>query len=144
MNPVAMQMPVEEFSRCWPEIQREMDRVPHIWAPWWTKEALFHSILAGQFQIWAAGHDGSVRLFLVTQIVNYPACRVLNSILMLGNSLDASMDALHAALEQFARNEGCARMEVLARPGFERKLAKYGLRKYGVALGTVVTQTRTQ
>lgn len=144
MTAVAMQMPIEEFSRYWRDIQREMDCVPHIWEPWWTKESIFHGILSGQFQIWAAGHDGSVRLFLVTQIVNYPAARVLTSILMLGNSFEESVDALHASLEQFARNEGCTRMEVLARPGFERKLAKYGLRKYGVALGCPISQLRTQ
>lgn len=141
---IAMQMPPEEFVRYWPDIQREMDKVPHIWETWWTKEHIFHSVMCGQFQVWAAGHDGSVRMFLVTQIANYPAARILTSILMLGNSLDASIDALWAALEQFARQQECDRVEVVGRKGFERKLAKYGLRPQSIVLGCPVSQLRIQ
>lgn len=144
MNAVALQMPIEDFAEQWKYIQREMDLVPHIWEPWWTKEHIFHAVLAGQFQVWAAGFDGSVKLFLVTQIANYPAARILTSILMLGNSFDEVSDALWASLEQFARQEGCTRVEIVGRKGLERRLARYGLRPYGVALGCHVSQLRTQ
>ena len=144
MTATALQMPLEDFVCVWPQIQQEMDKVPHIWEPWYTKQHLFNCVLAGQFQVWAAGHDGSVRLFLFTQIAFYPAAKVLQGILVLGNSLDHCADAIWAATEQFARPEECTRVEILGRAGWERKLHKFGFRKMNVVLGCPVRETRIQ
>lgn len=144
MSAVAMQMPLERFCDLWSQIQRELDQVPHVWEPWYTKQSIWMSVQSGQWQVWGAGHDGSVRLVLFTQIAFYPAAKVLQGIILLGNSFDESVDALWASLEHFARQESCERVEVVARKGFERKLSKYGLRSYGVALGCRVNELRMQ
>lgn len=144
MTAVAMQMPIERFVELWPELQCEMDKVAHAWDPWFTKPYVFNAVMAGQWQVWAAGFDGSPRMFLFTQIVFYPAAKVLQGIFVLGNSLDSCMDAIWAATEQFARENDCVRMEVLGRRGWERKLSHFGFRNVGVTLSVPVNTIRTQ
>ena len=144
MSAVAVQMPLERFVEMWPHIQRELDRVPHVWDPWYTKQHIFNAVLAGQFQVWGAGHDGSPRIVLFTQIVFYPAAKVLQGILVLGNSLDRCADAIWAATEKFAKEQECDRIEILGRAGWERKLDRFGFRKVSVVLSANVNQTRMQ
>lgn len=141
---IAMQMPTELFVETWPHIVQELDKIPHVWEPWYTKQHIFNSVLAGQFQVWGAGDNGSVKIVLFTQIVFYPAAKVLQGILVLGNSLDGCADAIWAATEKFAREHDCDRIEVLGRAGWERKLSRFGFRKVSVVLSVNVNETRMQ
>lgn len=140
----AIQMPPEQFLHYWPELQRELDLVKFMWEPWWTKDSIFLAVMSGRWQVWAAGHDGIPHFFLVTQLSYYPAGTILQSTLMFGNSLDESIDAMWAVIEQFARQQGCSRVEIVGRKGWERKLARYGLRPFGVALSCTVSELRMQ
>lgn len=144
MTAIAAQMPIEHFVELWPEIQKEMDKVQEHWEMWYTKPFVFNAVMAGQWQVWAAGDDGRAKLVLFTQIVFYPAAKVLQGIFVLGNSLEPCMDAVWAATEKFARENDCVRMEVLGRRGWERKLSHFGFRNVGVTLSVAVNPTRTQ
>lgn len=128
----------DKFVVYWPMIEKELDRVPHIWDTWWTKDTLYDAATHGRFQVWAVGPEDQVRLVLFTQVAWYPANRILQSVCMLGNSFDECAPVLEAALTRYAIAHECAFMEVTGRPGLERALAPYGMRRCGVVLSKPV------
>ena len=144
MNGAALQVPLDVFEEVWPHISEHMDRVPELWVPWWTKEAIYNSIANGRFQLWAGGHGGRVRMWLVTQVAHYPAGNVLQGILVFGQEMDEYLDEFHVVLEKFARERNCFRMELSGRPGWSRKIGKFGFKMTAVTLSADVNETRTQ
>lgn len=134
----------DKFFTWWPRISAEMDKVPHIWDRWWTKEAILEGVAQGRFQVWVAGKDGNVHVTLITQIAYYPANRILQAIIILGNSLEEFAPALDGVLEKFAHDQGCTLCEVTGRAGWERFLSRYGFSKAAVVLHRRVTEHRVQ
>lgn len=139
---VSYRLPVENFVQFWPQIVRELDRIPQYWAPWWTKESLMQGVLAGRFQAWGIGTQTELKIMLLTQIVNYPAASVLYCFLMFGHDekLEEAFDALEPSLLRFANEAGCKLCEVQARPGFKRALKKYGFVQNSVVLSRAITE----
>lgn len=125
----------EQINHYWPFFAAELERVPHIWRPWWTLESLYDGALEGEMQIWCAGPGDLVRLVVFTKITNFPAARMLHCFLAFGNGLDDdALDALVAQLQRFAKDFGCERAEIVGRAGWEQKLKKYGFKKDSVAM----------
>lgn len=116
----------------WPHIARELDRVPHIWQPYWTKEYLQSTVLAGGMQMWSVGTSSEVKVIVWTQIAHYPACRVLQVVLAIGNSIDEGLSALENTLHSFAQNCGCEYCEVIGRAGWWSRLKHMGFRRQNV------------
>lgn len=131
-----------EFDDYWLLIAKELDRVPHIWNVWWTKEYLYEGGMSGRFQVWAVGPKTQVRLVLFSQVVFYPANRILQAVCMIGNSFEECAPVLEACLVRWAQLHECTVMEVVGRPGLEKALAPYGLRKSGVVLSKAVPNER--
>jgi hypothetical protein len=119
-----------------------MDLVPHIWAPWWTKEYLFEAVLVGRVQCWAVGPQERIQLIIFTQIAIYPAARILQSLFILGNGLDEGLPVLAATLKRFAELQDCAACEVTGRKGWKKKLASEGFVQRGVVLECPVQKQR--
>lgn len=128
----------------WPHITREMDRIPQVWDTWWTKEALLQQILCGGMQLWGVGPPNQLRLIAITQVNTYPANRILQIVLVLGNSLHESAPVLAATLQKFAHLQGCLIGEVVGRPGWEKFLAPHGFRKTAVVLTARLGAIREQ
>lgn len=118
----------------WPQITREMDRVPHTWDRWWTKDALLEGASCGVFQVWAAGTKEQHRIIFVTQVGVYPAGNILQGIMIFGRDLEGCAPISIAVMERFARQMGCASMELTGRVGWEKVLAPYGFKKRAVLL----------
>lgn len=112
----------EVFELYWPHISQELDRVPHIWQRYFTKEYLYQAPLAGQFDVWGVGPDSQIRLIVYTRILDCPASRILQLTLALGNDVEACLPSLTATLEKLANDAGCQYCEIVGRLGWERLL----------------------
>jgi hypothetical protein len=77
-------------------------------------------VLAGEAQVWAA--DGAA---MVTLIEDDPRERRL-LIWLAGGDLDDLVRRLRPAAERWAKAQGCRRVLVIGRPGWERALASEG------------------
>jgi hypothetical protein len=75
----------EEIVYYWPWMEVELDRVTHIWCGHWTKEALYELALSERFQVWGFGPKDEIRIFVFTQIIHFPANRILQAFLCFGN-----------------------------------------------------------
>ena len=118
----AYRIPSESYAKYWPQIEQALDRIPHIWASHWTKESLFECGMSGRFQVWGFGSPGLINVIIYTQIVEYPASRILQAFLAFGNSIDQAMPVIEATFEKFASIAACDACEVVGRKGWAKKL----------------------
>lgn len=119
----------DEFTVYWPFIEIELDRVPHIWEPWWSKEDLYVGVISGRFQLWGAGTKTAIQIMVFTQVAEFPAGPILQGVIVVGNSLEENLPVLAGAMENFARIMQCKRFEIHGRRGWGRKLKRYGPRE---------------
>lgn len=123
----------------WPHIEDMLDRVPHTW-PNRTKESFLHDAIGGKLQIWCVGSYDRVRLVLFTQIAVHPATRVLEVIWACGaGMLETAGIAVDGSLEHFAELQGCSRIDVIGRSGWEKILAPWGFVRTAVILSRPVS-----
>lgn len=144
IEPQVEQIYGDKLDHYWPFIVSEMDRVPHIWSAWWTKEAIYEGLSIGMLQLWAAGTKDAIHIVLITQVVVYPASRVVQCFLTFGKKIDEYIPILAATMESFARDQGCASVDVWGRDGWTKKLLKqfHGVRRMTV-LSFPVSKERT-
>lgn len=131
----------DAVMRYWRELSLELDRVPHIWEPWWTKEEIYYGILEGRFQLWAAGSKTSIHMMVITQILHYSTGAVLQAVMAVGNSLEEHLEGLAASMENAARHYGCVRFEIYGREGWSRVLKAWKPRR-AVVLSFPVSKER--
>lgn len=113
-----------ELDRFWPVAAPLLARgLEHGTGYRWTLPALRRSVAESRRHLWLAwpGQDCA----LVTQIEDYPAAKVLQ-ILWAGGTLPGNWRALLAALERWARAQGCSEIETGGRAGWARRLGAGG------------------
>jgi len=125
------------FERHWPNISEQLDTIPHVWEKWWTKDFLHCAPLAGRCQVWGIG-DEKLRIIVYTQIINYPASSIFQIFLAFGNDIERCLPIMDALFEKVAKDSGCGSIEVIGRPGWERKLQ--GFTRTAVILTRAVQQ----
>lgn len=86
-----------------------------------TFEDIAAMVASGRVQFWPAE-----RGCLVTEILVYPRCRVLN-VFLGGGELDQLTD-MQSSVVAWAKAMGCARMSIQGRRGWVRALEKHGWR----------------
>ena len=65
--------------------------------------------------MWGFGPKDEIRIFVFTQIIHFPANRVLQAFLCFGNSLDEALPIIEATFERFAMETECSRLEITGR-----------------------------
>lgn len=90
---------------------------------------------AGLMQLWMAidGESNKVICVCVTEIRQYPNFKVCDLRITTGEQYDRWFNYMDQICE-WARSEGCKRMEIFARPGWERILKHKGFNKTHVQL----------
>ena len=81
-------MTADSLVEFWPKICEQLDRIPLFWETHWTKESLHEAVMAGRYQVWGFGRPGSINVIVFTEVVDYPANRILRIPLIFGNSLE--------------------------------------------------------
>lgn len=112
----------EHYLRYRNEIDVELDRIKPMWERRWTKQFIHEAVIRGMWQAWFFMSDDVIRMTVYTQVVDYPAARVLWVPLAFGNSLDEMLPVMEATLEKFGQEMGCDECEIIGRKGWGRKL----------------------
>jgi len=84
---------------------------------------------------WCGGSREAARIkaLLITEIAAYPRITVCRLLACTGDDAALWVDLL-APIEGWAKSQGCAAMEPICRPGWERRLKPMGYRKTHVVL----------
>jgi hypothetical protein len=123
----------EEWEVHWPHISESLDRIPQHWSDYWTKESIFEQVMRGEWQAWGFGTEPDLlNVIVLTQLIDYPAGRVLQIVLAFGNHVEECLPVMEAVLERFAIVAGARWCEICGRTGWERKLPRF--RRRGVIL----------
>src|SRR5262249_46209660 len=86
------------------------------------------AVAAGEFQLWVGIADTAPeapRVMLITRLLSYPRLTVCELLACVGDDREA-WEPLLDDIERWAKANGAALMQPIARPGWERVLAKRG------------------
>ena len=104
------------WSSVTPLLERALAR-----EPLWNLGALEQMLRAGHAQLWTATNGDGISAALVTRIVIYPAGRLCDLTWCAGAEPGDWAEAL-GPIEAWAKGQGCRGMEIIGRPGWERRL----------------------
>jgi N-acyl-L-homoserine lactone synthetase len=90
-------------------------------------------------QLWVAwdNEEKKVRCVCITEIKQYPKYKVCGCKITTGNSFKQWVDFMDYVME-WAKEEGCRKMEIHTRPGWERILKPKGFFKTHVQLERIL------
>lgn len=103
----------------------------------WTRgrakvKDILEFLLSGQMHLWMVydQDDSNVKPYgyVITEIKQYPQCKMLAIQYCAGerNHMSHVEDRMFQVLESFARDAGCAGIELFGRPGWTAHVKKYG------------------
>ena len=92
-----------------------------------TADDLLRFILNGHMQLWVVHEGNAVHGHVMTEIKQYPQCKMLTIqyCAMAPGSLELVEDEMHRVAAQFAKEAGCAGIEFIGRPGWQKTAKKY-------------------
>ena len=99
----------------------------------WTKgrvtvDNILKFVLDGQMQLWVGHEEGKIYGHVITEIKQYPQCRMLVVQYCAGepNHMKYVDDEMFDLLDRFAMDAGCSGIEFVGRPGWRKQAEKYG------------------
>ena len=111
----------EEVPKIWGEVLPQIERcVPHSEGEM-TPEDFYIALVDAEMQLWIAVEDDEVLASMVTQIIPYPAKKVLRVIAIAEGEMDKWF-YFQPDLEEFARLMGCTSLEAWGRKGWKKIL----------------------
>lgn len=99
----------------------------------WTKgratvDDILKFLFTGQMQLWVALDEKKIYGHIITEVKQYPQCKMLVIQYCAGesNHMQFVEDKAYEILEKFAKANSCAGIELIGRPGWSRHVAKQG------------------
>lgn len=99
----------------------------------WTRgrakvDDILRFVLNGQMQLWIGHEENTIYGHVVTEIKDYPQCKMLVVQYCAGesNHMQYVDDEIFDLLDRFAKDAGCAGVEFVGRPGWRKQADKYG------------------
>lgn len=94
----------------------------------WQVSDVLEQLYKGEQQLWVA-YDDQIHGVVTTRIIEYPRLRSLAMELCAGDEIELWKAPMLEAIEQFASDCGCAKIEMVGRKGWERFLKADGFQK---------------
>jgi hypothetical protein len=124
MTPHLIGIPSADVDAVWPLAAPLIDAACRRGRDKETAEDIRRALGDRALQLWLAW-DGAVVAVAVTEIVCHPRKRCCRIRICTGRAR-AGWQHYLAVIEAWARAQGCAAMELIARPGWSRHLARHG------------------
>jgi hypothetical protein len=85
-------------------------------------------VLSQQMQLWVVHEENTIYGHVVTEIKEYPRCKMLVVQYCAGesNHMQYVDDEIFDLLDRFAKDAGCTGIEFVGRPGWRKQAEKYG------------------
>lgn len=106
-------MPPANLANVWPAVAPQIERALRHGSGEYALMDVAEAILHGRWQLWTDGHS-----IACTSVVQYPALRVLY--IHVGAGELGSVVLMWPTLKDFAKRQGCARVQFMGRPGWRR------------------------
>lgn len=125
----------------WSNIVEMLKRVPDTWAST-TLEALYNNAISGNMQVWLIGPKDKIVVVAFTHILNFPAARILEVIWLGGQGALDGLDVMDSTISEFARVQGCSRIDITGRRGWLPEAKRHGFREVATIFSRPVVHER--
>jgi len=123
-----------EIPDLWPQIRDRIASCCERSGGKYAPADVLRNLIASAMNLWIAlDEDNAIKALLITEIAAYPRITVCRLLACTGDDAALWVDLL-APIEGWAKSQGCAAMEPICRPGWERRLKPMGYRKTHVVL----------
>ena len=140
--PAAMTgVPSGDLEAAWPLVVPLLERVVRRSRGKESLVELRAALGAGAKQLWVWCSDAGVQALAVTDIAVYPAARICRISICTGEARREWLTPGLAAIEAWAREQGCDAIEPFCRPGWKRELQALGYRERHVLMRKVLLRT---
>ena len=95
----------------------------------WTMEHLCAALAMGRSQLWIAFDEEKIHGVLTTEVMQYPAKKVLAMHFLGGENFDLWYEELLSQISRYAKDMDCDGLEGVARFGFWKWLQRNGFEK---------------
>ena len=135
----ALLVPPERLTDAWPHVAPLVALACARSSGKFEAPDVARAVAESRFQLWVGIDDaGALRVMLLTRLLPYPRLTACELIACVGDDRGA-WERLLDDIEAWAKANGAALMQPIARPGWERVLAPRGYRKTHVMLEKVLS-----
>jgi hypothetical protein len=124
----------EEIPELWPRVRDRIAACCERSGGKYEPIDVLRNLIVGAMNLWmVVDESNAIKALAITEIAVYPRVTVCKLLACTGEDAALWVDLL-APIEAWARQRGCAAMEPICRPGWERRLKPLGYRKTHVVL----------
>ena len=140
-----VQIPIQELEKVWGIVEKDIKSALVYSGQLTDSDFVFDTLKEGKFQLWVLWDKKQSKAVdkyfgvVVTEIIKRKFGKVCHIYIMTGKQR-TKWQHLITKVEDFAKQEGCKMMELIARPGWQRVLDDYGYKKTHVVLEKQIKQ----
>jgi hypothetical protein len=140
-----VQIPIQELEKVWGIVEKDIKSALAYSSQLTDSDFVFDTLKEGKFQLWVLWDKNQKKTIdkyfgvVVTEIIKRKFGKVCHIYIMTGKQR-TKWQHLITKVEDFAKQEGCKMMELIARPGWQRVLDDYGYKRTHVVLEKQIKQ----
>jgi hypothetical protein len=140
-----VQIPIQELEKVWGIVEKDIKSALAYSGQLTDSDFVFDTLKEGKFQLWVLWDKNQKKTIdkyfgvVVTEIIKRKFGKVCHIYIMTGKQR-TKWQHLITKVEDFAKQEGCKMMELIARPGWQRVLDDYGYKRTHVVLEKQIKQ----
>ena len=140
-----VQIPIQELEKVWGIVEKDIKSALAYSSQLTDSDFVFDTLKEGKFQLWVLWDKKQSKTVdkyfgvVVTEIIKRKFGKVCHIYIMTGKQR-TKWQHLITKVEDFAKQEDCKMMELIARPGWQRVLDDYGYKRTHVVLEKQIKQ----
>ena len=140
-----VRIPIQELEKVWGIVEKDIKSALAYSGQLTDSDFVFDTLKEGKFQLWVLWDKKQSKAVdkyfgvVVTEIIKRKFGKVCHIYIMTGKQR-TKWQHLITKVEDFAKQEDCKMMELIARPGWQRVLDDYGYKRTHVVLEKQIKQ----
>jgi hypothetical protein len=140
-----VRIPIQELEKVWGIVEKDIKSALAYSSQLTDSDFVFDTLKEGKFQLWVLWDKNQKKTIdkyfgvVVTEIIKRKFGKVCHIYIMTGKQR-TKWQHLITKVEDFAKQEDCKMMELIARPGWQRVLDDYGYKRTHVVLEKQIKQ----
>lgn len=106
----------------WPMVEEKVARALEHGSGELEVRDILVSLTSGKMQLWIMGEAGEARVVGVTEIQEFPQMKICLILVCAGEGVHRAIPLLKEVLVPWARENGCAKVRLFGREGWQRML----------------------
>lgn len=140
-------IPQELVEKVWIKVEPDVISALKRSGEYATSNHIKDHCLKNEMQLWMLwdkeNKEEKYHGVVITEVIQRPLIKVLNIRIMVGNGRENWQHYI-SIIEDFAKHNGCDKMELIARPGWERVLKQFNYTKSHVVLDKYLKEKECQ